>query len=514
MGTTRTAEPQSAKLIQRLGLERGVFHDGCFDRNLVAARQYNQKEFRIHPAFGQRIRLGLIALSASLVFLFLVTNIPTIQLQTNFGDFFLFWVAAIFLSSVFAGVFLKLEWVLVFLLFAAVVFPLTEVTLTGSYNVCTTGLLFGTLFRIRPSQIHLQKSHLYLFAALFALGLYYNSIPVLFGDNDGFHNKLWAYNFLTFLKYIFIGLLIIQSNISLNKLLVYMSWFAFGYALFVIIDAYHIPIINIWMKSFTNLAQRPYESSVSTALSYFRSSGLAFDANHAGTALSFLTIIALHQYKIFKLSWLLIPLLLVAVFLTGSRSAAILTVAAFLIWFTYHQEFRVQLRLTTKYLVISLLIVFIGLFNDSFEQVAEMSIHRITAVVTEESRDSDKSLAYRINEIKEVKLTLFGDRSDNLAGVHSQLVRTLRFYGLFGMVVSTYFWVGYIVWVRFSFVSTGLVTLLFLTSYYKWTFHIEAFFIPVLFISVMAISECRKVNEEPSISASRRNMKGLPEPVG
>lgn len=500
-------------LVKRLGSGRVALRV-FLGQNVVAVRRYNREEFRIPFAFGPKIKLGLLALSSSLLFLFLVTNIPTIQLQTEFGDLLLFWVAVAFFLSVFAGVFLKLEWVLVILLFAAFVFPLTEVTLTGSYNVCTTGLLFGTLFRIRPSQIHLQRGHIYLFAALFALGLYYNSIPVLFDDNDGFHNKLWAYNFSTFLKYIFIGLLIIQSKIPLTKLIVYLNWFAFAYVLFLLLDAYHVQIINVWMKSFTNLAQRPFEITERTALYYFRSSGLAYDANHAGVKLSFLLIIALHQYKSFKLSWLLIPLLLVGVFLTGSRSASIMTIAAFLIWFVYHQDFGTQFRLFAKYLAVSLLIVFVGLFNDSFEKVAETSLHRVTALVTVDGRDTDKSVVYRVNEIKDVELTLFGDRSDNLKGVHSQLARTLRFYGLFGMVVSTFFWVGYLAWVRFSYLSTGLVMLLFLTSFFKWTFHIEAFFIPVLFISVLAISESRRVNEDLPISARRRAVIELPRTAG
>ena len=141
-------------------------------------------------------------------------------------------------------------------------------------------------------------------------------------------------------------------------------------------------------------------------------------------------------------------------------------------------------------------------------------MHRVTALVTVDGRDTDKSVVYRVNEIKDVELTLFGDRSDNLKGVHSQLARTLRFYGLFGMVVSTFFWVGYLAWVRFSYLSTGLVMLLFLTSFFKWTFHIEAFFIPVLFISVLAISESRRVNEDLPISARRRAVIELPRTAG
>ncbi len=161
------------------------------------------------------VRLALEALGASFIFLFLVTKIPGLILQSEFGDYFLPLVVAVFVASVLIAVLAPFDWMLGLILIGSIVVPLSEVPATGAYNVATSGLLFGALFRIRPNQMRLNRDHAKLFTALFVLGLYYNAIPLLFDDGSGFHPRLWFFNFSTFVTYIFVGLLVTHSRTPL-----------------------------------------------------------------------------------------------------------------------------------------------------------------------------------------------------------------------------------------------------------------------------------------------------------
>ncbi len=103
------------------------------------------------------IRLTLEALGSALLFLFLVTQIPGLKLQTEFGEYFLALVVITFLLSVMIAAAVPFNWMVGLVFFGSIVVPLSEVTMTGAYNVVTTGLMFGAVFRIRPTKIQLTR---------------------------------------------------------------------------------------------------------------------------------------------------------------------------------------------------------------------------------------------------------------------------------------------------------------------------------------------------------------------
>ncbi len=434
--------------------------------------------------------------------MFLVTKIPGLNLQSEFGDYFLPLVVAVFVASVLIAVLAPFDWMLGLILIGSIVVPLSEVTATGAYNVVTTGLLFGALFRIRPNQLRLNRNHAKLFTALLVLGLYYNAIPLLFDDGSGFHPRLWFFNFSTFLKYIFIGLLVTQSRMSLGWVLAVLNWFALVYAAFVLLEAFHIPAVNLGMKMFTFFGQRPHEFVELYALDYFRAAGLAFDPNHAGIRLALLLVIALHQHRQFRLNTILIPMILVAVFLTGSRAGAGLAVVALLVWLVYnYRSFSYQWRRLAMYLAAASFVLLIGLFNPSFSKVAHVATNRYEAVFTSDGYQVDKALSFRSKEILNIDLTPFGDRTDDLKEIHSQAARTMRFYGVFGVLFSVVFWAYYARLVRFTYLGVGLVAVLALTGFAKWTFHIEGFVILVVFITTLLLQS--RSNETGTLQPER-----------
>ena len=166
----------------------------------------------------------------------------------------------------------------------------------------------------------------------------------------------------------------IQSRISFKNLLYWINWFSFIYLSFVIIDAFHIPFINLTIKNFVFLTSSELSSHIQNkALHYFRSAGLAIDPIHAGIKLSFLLAIALHQFKTFKYSWLLIPLLFITIWLTGSRSAIILSLVGIIIWIAFNRDFKLQIKTLAKYTSITFLLIVVFMLNNSFSQVSHIS---------------------------------------------------------------------------------------------------------------------------------------------
>ena len=434
-------------------------------------------------------------LGVNITFMFLVTKIPAITLNKS-EDYFLPLIALIFLTTSLFGALIKLNRVLPFLLLSIFILPLTNVTQGASYNVISTGILFGTLFQFRPRYLNLQRNHLYLFGTLIILGLYYNLIPLFFDDGAGFNNKLWFYNISTFLKYIYISLLFIQINPSFKKLLRHTNWFAFIFAGLVILDAFHIPVINLQMKTISAIGFRDFEISSNIALNYFRAAGTGIGPNHSAILMTILLGIALTQYQTFKLTWLLLPILLIGIYLTGSRSGLIMMISTIILWFLYFRDYHPQIQLMLTCFIISLLVVGYGSFNTSFAKTQEIATGRYLLFIDGEKQKTDASYLFRRTELKTAisNLTPFGNRTDNLSTIHSELARLLRFYGILGVTITILFWSLYLILVRKSFLAFSLVTTMALTSFWKWTFHIEAFFIPTIVITTMYLSSLRMVD--------------------
>ena len=109
----------------------------------------------------------------------------------------------------------------------------------------------------------------------------------------------------------------------------------------------------------------------------------------------------------------------------------------------------------------------------------------------------DYSLLGNANEVFRSKITAFGEPGERHLHVHSLIARLLLFYGVFGLVVTTAFWLFYIALVRSSYLGAGMVAVLALTGLAKWTFHTEAYFIPVMIIIVLMLKERRMNQPEP-----------------
>ena len=439
-------------------------------------------------------RTGLITgvLVACFLFMYLVANIPAMEFNaTKYTTNFLPIVAIIFVATALIGSQLSLKTVIPILLIAVFLSPLSNVTASGWYNVPSSGLLFGTLFQFRPKQLSLKRNHYYLFGALIILGAYYNVIPALFGDNDGFNNKLWLYNFSTFLKYIYISLLFIQVRPSSTKLLKYANWFAVFFAFFVILEAFHVPTINIAIKTVSQIGYRPLEISRDIALHYFRAAGLGIDANHAAIRLAILLPIALYQVRHFKYSLGVVAMILIGIYLTGSRSGFVLMLAGSAMWFAYGGRWLEKYQFLFRVLVISFVFITIANLNPSFAKVSEIATGRYTLFISGDKRVSDKSFLFRQTELTQalISITPFGDRTDHLATVHSELGRLIRFYGFAGIAITVAFWGFYFTLVRRNYIAATLVFLMFLNAFWKWTFHIEAFFIPTIITATMYITE-------------------------
>ncbi len=448
---------------------------------------------------------------ASLFFAFLVVNIPTIQVvdRPRFGEHFLEYVLLIFVLSTLLGSLLKLDRLIPILLIVVFIIPHTNVTASGWYNIVSTGILFGSLFQFRFHRIHLVKHHWFLFIALLLLGLYYNLIPMFFGDNDGFNNKLWLYNIYVFIKYLYVGLLIIQVRFTLDKITKHILWFGFLYALFIIIEAYHIQPINLWMKMFTIYGYISIDDNVQRiAYNYFRAAGLGIDANFAGIKTAILMAVVLYRYKTNRqtIIWL-VPFMFLAIWLTGSKASLILGVVVLTIW-TFHafmnlRDFKKQRdwRMVVSYLwffmVFFNVFMFIGIQNDSFKKTFDTGKDRYAAFISGEAIESDESTSFRIKEITDISLTSFGDRSDHLLTVHSELARLLRFYGVMGITLTIAFWLFYLFIIRRSYLAVTLVTLIALNSFWKWVFHSEDVFMPVFVITVIILNGYKTESKPP-----------------
>ncbi len=440
---------------------------------------------------------GLFMLAAALLFMAAVYKTPAIDLQQSDGNLFLLLIAGAFAIATVVSASLKLEYSLLLLIAAVFTLPLTRVTESGSYNVVSAGLFFGALIHLRYTGIRLPFGLKYLFVSLVAIGVYFNIVPVLFDDGDGFNNKLWLYNFTTFVKYLLVGLLVTQSRLDLWRLAKWVNVAAIIYAATVIVDAYHVPALNIAMKSFSGLGQQTSDFTRNVALNYFRSSGVGYDPNHTGAGLALLLVVALATWSRERLVLATIPLLIVAVLLTGSRAASILSLVALASWFVFQREWISQLSGLFKWTVIAGAITLVALSNTSFEHTMKTGISRNIAFVTTEGLTTDESLRFRVRKVTDTGITAFGDRTERLSEVHSEVVRAIRFYGLFGVVASLAFWIGWLLISRGSYLGFTLVFLLSLTSLYRWTWHVEAAFIPVLLIAVLAI---KKLHPDTSTS--------------
>ncbi len=442
----------------------------------------------IESTFSERSKLALITLSVGLNFVVLFTRLPIVTIQPTYDGLFPYVIGIVFIAGLIGGAVTKLKYVLPVIVLVAFVFPLTKVTASARFNVDPTGLLFGAVSQLRYSKLNYRREHLYLAGMILGIGAYYNLFPLFTGGSDTFNAKLWVFNLATFGKYVLVIALVTQANIEPGRILRAVNWFAFAYALFVVIDAFHIPAINWAMKSFTFFAQGSGPEYVEyKALHYFRSSGLAIDSIHAGTKLSFLLAVALYQYRSFRWSWLLIPTLVFAIFLTGSRSATVLTIVGFAAWVLYFRNYSYQFESLVRYALVFAALTTICLANDSFATVFKISFDRNITVLTERTFNTDESFLYRANEIVTADLSVFGDKDDHLLGVHSGVVMTARLYGYAGLVLLIIFWNAYLVLARKSFLSIALVSMLGLSTFYLWSFHIEAFFIPVTFITALMI---------------------------
>jgi len=237
----------------------------------------------------QKARLMIILAAGALVFVTIFAKLPIVTIQPIYSDPFPYLIAAVFILAVIAGAMVKLEYALLAVLFIAFVFPLTRVTASADFNVLSTGMTIGAVTQLRISELRLDRKHLYLAGLILVIGAWYNLVPLFIGDTQNFSNKLWVFNLFTFAKYAAIVFLVAQAKLNRKRVLNAICWFALGYAGFVIVDAFHIPVVNWGMKSFTLFGSVQQPGMLERkALTYFRSAGLAIDAIHAGNKLSFL----------------------------------------------------------------------------------------------------------------------------------------------------------------------------------------------------------------------------------
>lgn len=415
--------------------------------------------------------------------------LPFITIDPIYDGAFPLFIGSVFVASVVVGGTAPMRYTVVAIILCAILLPITKITASASINLISTGLLFGTVTQLRPSLINLRRRHFYLIGLVLFTGAYYNLVPLLTGDDSTFNAKLWLYNLGTFAKYAALILIVAQARLATDKVLRVISLFAVGYAGFVILDAFHVSPINLWMKSFTHFSQVFVPGAIEhRAFNYFRSSGLAIDAIQAGTKLALLLAVALSRGPRVKLNNIVIPALLLAIALTGSRSATILAATAFGLWFVYNRQWGAMRFSIVNYVVVLMAFVLVFMANESFRTVLDISVDRHIKVIRDRTFHTDESFLYRANEITTSEITLFGNGSDRLVGVHSETARTLRFYGVAGIAVLALFWISYWWLGRRSYVWVALVSMLALSTTYLWPFHIEGLFMPVVFVTALPIS--------------------------
>ena len=392
---------------------------------------------------------GLAAFGVGFVIVLLFALHPSVNAyHTGFAGLF---VSAIFLTAVVAGATVRRIYVLVALLFLVFVEP--EVTITNSlvFNIVSNGLLIGAGTAWLLSKPYIAKSSLPILAAIAGVGLMAVLLPAVVGMLSWIH----IHDALMFGKFglvIILAMSIRPETKTWSMVAASIAAGSFLVAMFIIVQSFHIPAINNWMFS-TYLSARNFTEAELPELAnnYARAYGVAGPVDSAALLVMsfgawFVLLIKSDSLRRSILAATGTSLILIAIYLTGSRLGIAIAVPVLLmgiVWFKAARSDRPLLRTFAVTLAFALLAVIgITLTNSSFGETVRTTNARVTSTIPNLLRGQpDPSFRDRIDEYAQLDLGSFRVTGVRNTEWTSEYIVLIYRFGLAGFLLVWQFWI-------------------------------------------------------------------------
>ncbi|MCZ6539926.1 MAG: hypothetical protein O6922_08905, partial [Chloroflexi bacterium] len=326
-----------------------------------------------------------------------------------------------------------------------------EVTITKSldFNIVSNGLLIGAGTTWVLDRPRVALSSLPILGAIAGLAVMTIIFPAVLGSVGWIH----IHDALMFGKY---GLIAILA-FSLGR---HSFWWIAGalaagslvVAAVAIAQAFHMPWFDPWMyKTYFASRHIPADEVVSLSENYARSYGVA---GPIGTAL--LLVMSLGAWIVMVvrsdtanrvvMSSLGMSLVLVAMYLTGSRLGVVVFVPIMALGFVWWRGAGSPRLQAWGFSVTAAFVLLAALgsvaLNDSFRQTAASSTARFVTTIPNLLRGTpDPSFAERIADFAELDLRYLDLTAERNTGRTSEYLVLLRRYGLAGFLLAWQIWV-------------------------------------------------------------------------